>query len=878
MATASAAFRPPRATAATDDLYLLSLGAFFGPGDLTVESVRTAGETLELGYVVHHPFPAPTDLDAPATAGNRADLGFAGMVLLLADVAGPAGNSYFNSGPAERVIANTRLLTNADAYYRPAGLLALSSVAANTFPYKLVVDELLDSRTSQRTGAALSNGGPTGNYDPAVGWQRFNMMGGNDGWTGYGVLHQGQSARNTLALSLAELGTGGPVALDLVVIAKYTDPRGGSTRAEQRANRLPPTDPDTARFVYREPHGALDIQRVIYAGESGGFLPGAASSSTLAFHLEDWDARALPTGQADLANEPMASLVAQGENGFPDLAVSIPGVLDTGNGSGIEPWDPTTDLSDDDSAYGGDAAADSGIPGDPLFYRRTVSKPAADGGTAGAYTGMVRVVDVEAALADPNFTIELDPSLAPLASNHPKPEAYQAFAVTLQGGTSCGCGWAVRYGGGGDDEGRDLALDADGNILVTGFFSGVMSFGGPTRTALGDGDIFLLKLDPEGDYLWDLTWGSVLQDEGEAIAVDPNGDIWIAGSYGSGINFGGGVRPHAGESDLFLLKLNTSGSYLLDRTYGSVSFDLARDLAVSNNGGIAFAGAHFETIDFGGGPRSPDSNQDGFLLRLTAAAAYAWDVTFGAAGSPFNYGNGVAFDDQRNVYLAGNFTGPQDFGGGVRNSTGFSDALVVKYTEGGTWLWDRHWGIDEFAVDSTFAVHVLPTSNDPVAAGMFSGSIDLGGGVRTAQANFASFVTRYTAGGTYVWDRTWSGTGTTDTAWMLASDASDAVFVGGRHSQNADFGGGPRPVLANGNAFLVKFTAGGIYQWDDTWTMAGAGIAAVGLVTDPAGDPLFAGGFDNTMDFEPGPGATTLMSLGSDDVFVAKVRSDTGGW
>ncbi|HYE78006.1 MAG TPA: hypothetical protein VEI97_08475, partial [bacterium] len=380
--------------------------------------------TLDLTYAVSHPFAAPTDLNAPPTATNRADLSISGRVLFLTDVPSATGNAFF-TGNGD-VVANTEWVVNADAYYQPAGLLNLAGFTANTFPYKVLVDEAQDPRIGTATGAPISNGSnPRGNYSPTDGWQHHNIGPNNDGWTGFGVLHQGQTAFNDLRLALAPL-TANPFQLQVAILAKYVDPRGGATAIEKRANRLPSNPPDITRFVYREPHGALDVERITFLGESGGFEPNIASGSTLRFHVVDWDARTPETTLPDLAQDPDPTHVATGESGFPALAVSIPGVL----GDTTAVYDFTSPPADDDSAHGGDPGPDSGEPTDALFYEELVTKTIDSGQTAGTYTGMVRALDPEIAADTSSWKFPLRPDLTP-ANPAPDPIAYQAFQVLM---------------------------------------------------------------------------------------------------------------------------------------------------------------------------------------------------------------------------------------------------------------------------------------------------------------------------------------------------------------------------------------------------------------------------------------------------------------
>jgi|GEM_PF-1027390 len=418
--TATASLKATREAAANDDLYLLSIDSFLKSDSLKVTGIGATADTVDIKYTIEHPFPqASNPTGTPNGSTNRADLGIAGRVLFLTDVASATGNTFFDETGigGSSVIANTDLVANADAYYTPAGLLSLSGTA-NTFPYKTLVDE---TGTGSRVG--VTNGGtPQGNFG-ADGWTRDELTAG---WTGFGVLHQGQVTEGSVALNRSALSAG--FTLDVAVLAKYNDPRGGTTPDQKKANRLPPAAADATLFAYRMPHGALDVEHIAFEGDGGGFWTNMISGSTMDFTVTDFDARATETIETDLALDLAFGTVAIGESGLPSLGVCIPGVL--GDATEIDVWDPVTTVVDDDSSIGGDAGMDSGEPGDSLYYSKLVSKGLVGGQTDGTYRGMVRATDVEDAL-DPGLTIPLDGTLAPLSANLPRPIGYQSFDVNL---------------------------------------------------------------------------------------------------------------------------------------------------------------------------------------------------------------------------------------------------------------------------------------------------------------------------------------------------------------------------------------------------------------------------------------------------------------
>ncbi|WP_438017698.1 hypothetical protein WMF18_00745 [Sorangium sp. So ce315] len=94
--------------------------------------------------------------------------------------------------------------------------------------------------------------------------------------------------------------------------------------------------------------------------------------------------------------------------------------------------------------------------------------------------------------------------------------------------------WARGFGGSGTDNGQSIASDAAGNYYVTGSFQGTVDFGAGPLTSAGGEDVFLLKLDPSGTLLWSKRFGTSHTEIGGAVTVDGNGDVLLAGRYDDG--------------------------------------------------------------------------------------------------------------------------------------------------------------------------------------------------------------------------------------------------------------------------------------------------------------------------------------------------------
>lgn len=425
----SATITLDRRAQASGNTYELSIEDFIRQETIQVLQVTTSPTTVDILLRVEHPLPAPQDLNGPVTGTNRADLGAALRLLFLQDVPQAEGFTWFAAD--EPVILNPGFVANAHGYVAPAGLLQLpSNVVANTFPYLLVVDEAANDGTGNREGIlGVAGNYGMGNYDPANGgWQRHNIGATHNGWTGFGILHQGQAALVPVRLSRSVMSANGPFVFRTALLAKYIDPRSGATAGERRSNRLPGLEPDASAFAYRMPYGALDLEAIRFLNESGGWRPNQATSTNVRFTVRDWDTRASESTQTDLRFEPNINLVQGGGSGFPAIEIDAPGVLPAPIAA-----DPHTAIRDDDSPWGGDPMPDTGLPGDPLVFEVALNKPAGTGQSSQTVMALLRLTDPEDQLVHrTDFNTPVDKSLNPLpVEQWPRVRTYQILPLLM---------------------------------------------------------------------------------------------------------------------------------------------------------------------------------------------------------------------------------------------------------------------------------------------------------------------------------------------------------------------------------------------------------------------------------------------------------------
>lgn len=177
--------------------------------------------------------------------------------------------------------------------------------------------------------------------------------------------------------------------------------------------------------------------------------------------------------------------------------------------------------------------------------------------------------------------------------------------------------WAKRFGDAYLDLGDQyVAVDANGNVALLSEIWGSIDYGGGLLTSRGQWDVVLAHYDRDGGYNWSRRFGDTAAATGEDIAVDKYGNIVITGYYLTNINFGGGPLGNAGAYDVYVAQLDPRAQHQWSMRFGSTGEERANGLALGPNGQIAITGSFTNAADFGDGVVQSAGDRDIFLLEL----------------------------------------------------------------------------------------------------------------------------------------------------------------------------------------------------------------------------------------------------------------------
>jgi hypothetical protein len=350
-----------------------------------------------------------------------------------------------------------------------------------------------------------------------------------------------------------------------------------------------------------------------------------------------------------------------------------------------------------------------------------------------------------------------------------------------------------------------------GGAMITGSFAGSVDFGGGALTTAGGDDVFVARFDYLGAHVWSKRFGDNLAQNGRAIAVDPQGNVLVAGDFAGTIDPGGGAITSAGGTDLFLVKYAADGAFVWQQAFGGAgaqtvvwsnrfgdgAAQVGKAVAIGPTNEVVIAGDNSGTVNFGGGNLATAGSTDIVVAAFDQGGAAVWSKQFGNNGA--QVANGLAIDAAGNVVLAVSFAGNVNFGGGALTTAGGNDIGLAKFTTGGMLLWGKRFGAN--GADNARGVAIDPFGAI-VIAGDFANTVDFGGGNLVSAGNTDVVVAKFDGTGTHVWSKR-AGDAGAQTASGVGTDA-EGVVATGTFAGAIDFGGGAMTTAGGNDVFVVK--------------------------------------------------------------------------
>ncbi len=416
------------------------------------------------------------------------------------------------------------------------------------------------------------------------------------------------------------------------------------------------------------------------------------------------------------------------------------------------------------------------------------------------------------------------------------------------------------------------------------------------------------------------TLGGTGADVAKAIAVDTGGNFYVAGTYVNTTANASAVTDFSGaalngktatsSADVFVAKLNSSGTQQWIKTLGGTGADGLNSVAVDNSGNVYVSGNYFNSsanansvTDFNGANlngNTATASNDVFVAKINSSGTQQWIKTLGGTASDISLG--IKADHTGNVYVVGSYRNTDvnanavtDFNGVTLNgktSASQPDAYVAKLDPTGSQLWIKTIGglttdnATAVAIDLSGNVYVTGNYGNSPSNGAtvtdFNGATLLG---RSSSFLHDVYVAKLNSSGNQQWIKTMGGEDI-EIGYGVAADENGNVYVGGYYNNDTsstnvvnDFSGTAllgKSASLGYDAFIAKLNSSGTQQWIKT--MGGGGADRVtGVAVDGVGNVFVSAEFSNSSatDFS----GAAFSSGGGLDAFVAKLDpSGTQKW
>ncbi|MEX0313352.1 MAG: hypothetical protein AB3N18_04180 [Allomuricauda sp.] len=247
--------------------------------------------------------------------------------------------------------------------------------------------------------------------------------------------------------------------------------------------------------------------------------------------------------------------------------------------------------------------------------------------------------------------------------------------------------WNSTYGGTKDDRGQSVIQTADGGYAIVGY---AMSDDGDGSNNEGFHDNWILRLDSSGSILWEKSFGFSGHDHSYDVVQTADGGFFFSGfldvtsSGGDGNNGKGSYLTRHGVGEFWGTKLDAYGNLQWRRYFGGTNNDRSYGVVQANDGGFVLAGAS-ESEDFD--ITDPKGSYDFWVLKVSSSGDLLWQKSFGGTGIDKAYGIAKTADNAY-VVIGNTFSIDTD----ISKNNGESDVWLIKIDDSGNLIWEKNYG------------------------------------------------------------------------------------------------------------------------------------------------------------------------------------------
>jgi hypothetical protein len=399
--------------------------------------------------------------------------------------------------------------------------------------------------------------------------------------------------------------------------------------------------------------------------------------------------------------------------------------------------------------------------------------------------------------------------------------------------------------------GSAMTIDGQGNSYVTGTFLGKITFGEIELNSQGGRDIYLVKYDKEGQVIWAQRAGGQADDFANSVALDKDGNCYIAGAFAGKMIFAGDTISAKGQHDILIAKFSSKGQPLWCKSGGGYYEDHAMTISLDKFGNSYVAGFFKDTLWFGSGKMLVGKGMatyNMFLAKFDSKGNVVWAKPI--AGSNYtspNEGHAMASDVGGMTTIASYYQGDAVFDGTTLSSKGAYAFFIARYNADGKMLWVRSSNGDRSSVVGKALA--VDKKGNCYATGTFTMTTAFDTTTLTSR-NLGypdMFLAKYNSSGELQWVRQTSGFGS-KSPFDAAVDAEGNPYVFGTFRDTAIFGKISLSGIGTENIFLIKYNQSGEPQWAKQVGREGI-LFGKAMRIDKDGDVFMTGNFTDTAEF-----------------------------
>lgn len=390
----------------------------------------------------------------------------------------------------------------------------------------------------------------------------------------------------------------------------------------------------------------------------------------------------------------------------------------------------------------------------------------------------------------------------------------------------------------------------------------------------------------QSNFNWAKQLGGLGTEVGTNLTTDNFGNVYTVGWFEGTVDFDPGVGvfnlSSSGDKDVFISKLNSSGSFVWAKKIGGASYDYSKSIFVDLTGNVFITGSFKGSANFDPGNTNITLTSSGiddiFISKLDSLGNHKWTKQIG--GLYGDIGQKITGDKNGNIYCTGYFTGTVDFDPGATiynlNYIAGNDIFILKLNTNGDFVWVKQQGGN--SIDQGLDIN-LDNSGYIYTTGVFQSTADFDPGPSvynlTSVGGSDVFISKMDSTGNFLWAKKIGGT-STDLANSISSDEFNNIYITGYFFGTSDFD--PSNMVYNLTAsglsdiFVLKLDSAGNYLWAKK--MGGISYdQALSVTNDSIGHVFTTGYFSGTCDFDTSIDTLSLISMGGSDSFISCLDS-----